>query len=1801
MAAAGRWKDLLIAGLALAVLVLGGLLWQRGAEADRDRPPENAVSLFDLVLDREDRQFIDLVFDRPLGEGRLGEVFESPPATLNPSVGGSWRWRDRGILRFEASGRLPAATEIVLSLIPDRFLEEGQVFAGDRERRVVTDQFLVETVEVFEEPDPEGGEAKVIFRGELRFNYSVDPEDLAPLVTLQDGGQPVAVELETLWPSQVVGFRTAAVAKTKAERELELTVAAGLTPADGNVPLQEPFRQTVALGSRDRLAVRGLQAVPAESGSSLRVKLSSPVAASLAESFVGLEPKTEFRVSAVRNELILSGDLSPGQTYKVRLGAGLSASDGASLAEPWEQEVLLPNLDPLIDIRGAGMFLPRGGFRTLAVETVNVDRFRLALDRVYRNNLFGLLQSGSFSTTGGSGYASPVRHSLGDRLSNVEVRVRGGRNQRIETPVTLDRYIDADRPGVYRAVVTRRGDWRSTERWLLLTDLGVVAKNAGDEFLVLVTSLESLAPVAGARVRLISSQNQLLAEGRSDAQGLWRTRGLVAKLAEQNARPYLVTVERGDDLSFLLLDQARIDSTGLDVGGASLGARGYSAFLYGERDLYRPGETVEGLAILRDAALTAPTPLPVVLRHRDPQGRERDLLRATSDERGLVPFELELPAYALTGRHSLDLEVADQSVGRYLFQVEEFVPDRIKAAIEPAGQPGPGEELSFEVEGRYLFGPPGAGLPVEARVRLVDATFAPDGFGQFTFRNGDRRFEDRPLLSSEGTLDDEGRQRFAVAVPFGLTAPSSLEAVITARVSERGGRGVTARQRMTVHPVPRYPGLRKVESGYADPGEQTAFELVMVAPDGELAAAGSLRAELFRDRWNTVLRRAPEGTFRYESSRESSLVDSRALATQGGRETFSFVPPETGSYRVVVTDLESSASSEIGFYASGWGYAPWAIDNPARVELDLDRDEYRPGSTATVQVRAPFPGRLLLTVERDQIFHTQVHTLDGNTATLEVPIGEALRPNAYVTAVLVRNASDLGDGEVTRAFGAVPISVDRSSNRLPLTVEAPAQIRSGTTLAVAVEAAPGAAVTVAAVDEGILQLAGQSTPDPFAFFYRKLGLAVQSFDGFSLLLPEVPVAGEQAVGGGDAAAAMAQYVQSEGLRRVRPVAFWSGPLVADGSGRVEAEFEVPDFQGALRIMTLGVDGRRFESRQQTVVVRDPLIVTPTFPRFLAWGDEAEIPLAVRNDTGREGDFRIVLAAGGETLGETSLVVADGAEAVTHLALAGERGSRVRELTVVVTGNDEKASARVSLPQRSHLPYRTLETAGPVGEAAMELPAPGDWAEDGTLERELRLGPLPLVQFAGKLSGLLRYPYGCLEQTVSAAFPLVYLEDLARQLEPGLFDIEGRPSPAAAVEEGIRRVGALQSYTGGFTLWPGADESHPWGSVWAAHFLVEARRAGFGVEGFLYDGALRYTSGLARAKSQYGSDELERAAYALFVLARAGRADLGTMDFLRQQKQGDLSPASQALLAAAYAARGDADAADELVRQIGEVEEVARASGGNFSSPLRDRALLLLALLEARANDPRISELADRLARDLSRRHGWTTQESAFALLALGELYRRQSEGPDYRGTVEVGGRSLGDFERAIEAFPSIAGRQPIAVKITEGFAPGAAFFSLRTRGLPKDSAFRPESSGLEIEREFFDRERRSVDPRRIQQGDLVVIKTRVRSIAGPVENVVLQSLLPAGLEVENPRLESTETLPWISDANASPDYVDLRDDRLLVFLDLPANQWQTLYSLARAIVPGQFRLPPPEAEAMYNPALRAVGEAGSLEVSKRIP
>ena len=1778
----------------------------------------DSIGVFDVQTDRHGRAFVDVVFDHPIAVATTGEIVSPAPATIQPNIAGIWRWHTQNVLRFEPAGGFAIGTDYTITLNTKRFTGPDERFRGDGVLTFRVDKLMVEKIVTTEEPVAD--KRSVILKGEITFNYAVDGPMVITHTTLIDGDRREPIEvLESDGNGLIVPFRTQPIAKSEKERTVKLVIAKGLAERSHGALLDADYTHEIKIGSSDHLTVRAIDATSGEKESTLRIELSSGVDSDVAMKFITIKPQTKLRLTAQGNELFLAGAFTPGSDYSLTIATGLPAVDNATLDHEYSTSVTFPDLEKSLDFQSEGMFLSASGYKTLAIESVNVPDALIAVDRVYRNNIFhqvvndygngyynyynGDDEDGDYDTDTEI-QVGEISHTLGDPLARKKVKLRNVHNKKTITTVSLEPYIKEHEPGLYRVVLAGHAPLQQRTRWILITDIGVVAKRGGDDLLVWTSSFKDLSAVADANVTLVSDQNQVLATGHTDGRGIWQYHDL----AKTRKKPFMLTVQKGNDFSFLVFGRTDVDLSPFDIAGDRGGKNGYSAFVYGERDIYRPGETVEGIAVVRTKSLELPPQLPLVVKHWDADS-ERESIRVTTGDGGIASFKIDLPPYARTGRHRLDVIAGKDVIGGYNFQVEEFVPDRIKVEVKPKKPyAAPGEDLTYDVRGAYLFGPPAANLAVDTRARLVSSTFDPKGFEAFTFTNAERKFDAREIESESSTLDANGVKEFKVAIPPGLEPPGALEAIVASRVQENGGRGVAAVAHIPVHPWPYYLGIRRSGNtdAYVTPGSKAEFEWVAVGLDGKPVKSNTLRADLYEDEWHSVLRRTSAGGYNYETTRDTTLVKSIPIPPGNTRGTFTFIASGYRTFRAMITDSSTGASSEISFYCGGWGYSPWAMKNPGRLDLQLDKDEYAPGENATLQIKSPFSGKLLITLERDDVYYSAIETITGNSGKVTIPLTAELRPNAYVTATVVRAAKDLEPGEAGRAFGAIPINVDRAANRIEPKITAPSDMRSNHPLSIDVATEPGATVTIAAVDEGILQLIAQKTPDPHSYFYRKLALGVATSDIFAELLPEVKPHGKANAGGGENLEGLAQYVRADSIRRAKPVAFWSGALKADASGKAHVKFDVPDFQGGVRIMAVAHHGRHFGSSEAMTKVHDPIVLMPTFPRFLSVRDQVQIPVSVRNDTGRAGRFEVELNGAPASAGESAkagapsrqhIDIPNGIEKTLYFSINAPQQPGDLAIDIAAKGNGESAHASAHVGVRWDLPIESVEDTGRFNErSAIFRNDSLQQFQPASTERTLVIGPLPFVQFRGKLAYLLNYPYGCVEQTTSSVFPLIYFGDLAQELDPDAFD-HGRDA-AAIIAAGIRRLSTMQTYNGSFSMWPYGSTTADWGTVYATHFLVEAKRAGHDVPQPMLDRALAYLTTDAKAKSDYDTVELERVVYSLYVLARAGKADIGTMDYLREHQLSRLQPHSRALLAAAYAATGNPKLIDSLAANIKDADEVARQTGFNYDSQIRNRAMLLLALLDTNPGDPRIPNLVERLTREIAINPWWNTQECGFTLIALGQLAHAQHAIAPYQGTVFVDGKPIGDFTSKTIAFRHIRGRN-IEVKMRGPYNSGAAYYSMTISGVRTPQSFRPSNNGIVVTRELLTRDGVVVGTDGVKQGDLLVCKTTIESANGVMNNVVLQNLIPSGLEVENPRLKSSETFTWITGETSECTNVDIRDDQVIQFVELPANGKLTFYTLLRAVTPGVYQQPPVFAEAMYARMNHAVGERGVLTVKQR--
>ncbi|MBR5998602.1 MAG: alpha-2-macroglobulin family protein [Deltaproteobacteria bacterium] len=1777
-------KNMLIAVLCLVILGQAWYIADLKRASGGDAPEAHKVAVTSTRVDDRARTTISVEFDQPVPEAvRAAQL----PATLTPQVAGVWQWSNPCVLRFLAEQPLPLNSVYDLALDADLFPDT--LLNGERQWEVPVGDFRVVKCRLDEEASGAGPDQVEII-GRVDFNSSVDPEDLLKALKMTDAdGSEIKLGLETSWRSSSLSFRSAPVRKTPQERELTLSIASTLTPHDATLTLGKSYSKSIAVKLDPVLHIKKFTADNIREGAKVGLLFSAPVSLEKLRQALTITPAVEdLQIAVEGSQAVITGKMAPGASYLLTLRGGFAAEDGALLEKDWRGSANIPNLAPGVDFKARGMFLPKQGTGLLEVEYVNTKQIRVDISRVFPSNLMSFFEDYGYSVFNEENNTDSVPYHLGSHLRQVSYLVAAPPNQK-QTRTLDTRELIPDAPGLYKLLVSTPGG-HGASRWVLRTDIGLVAKRSGSDYWIWAYSLNTLDALSGLEVRIFSDKNQPLSVTVTDQNGLAR---LSLPELEEYGRPSIIMATgKGGDFSFLTLDHFKVDTSGLDVNGIDVNASSLRAYVYGKRDIYRPGETLEGVILLRDDRIQAPANGPLEVRQLDMNGRLVRSQRLTS-ARGMAEYHFDIPEWARTGDYSLEILSGGVQIGEYSYKVEEFVPDRI--AVEVAGTPPliqGGAQLDFRIDAHYLFGPPAAGLAATAKARLVSAGFNPKGFEKYVFGASDRSFQPVDLLEEEKHLGEDGSQTFQANIPEGLHPPLALAAELIGHVQEQGGRGVTARRSVPVHVYPCYPGLLQPQSQDIKPHVPTEFEFVTVNPSGEQMPHPELVATLYHDRWQTVMQNSGDG-FKFQSVRQSVAVATQKIPAGNGSGRFTMTSPGVGSYRVHLADPKGGAVAELVVYSGGWGYSPWALSNPARLELIPDKKGYYAGDTAEIQVRSPYSGKLLVTVEGRGVEYHSVHTLTGNTAHIEIPVQEEWRPNVHLTATLIRKGEDVLPGTPGRAFGAIPLFVDSLANKIPVKVAVPEEIRPERDLQVKVTAAPRSQVTVAIVDEGILQLIGGKNPDPFGFFYATRGLNVTSYDNFSLLYPFIKTGQPLAGGDGEEGGEAAGFVRTEGIRRIKPVTFWSGVLTTDDAGEVSHTVHLPNFYGALRVVAVANSGRMFGVGTAQVRVRSPLVLTATIPRFLGTGDEVEIPLTLRNDTGSPGEFQFEVTAEGPVTTGTlpPLALENGTERTVYLPLrSGEQEGKVT-LRCNVSGNDESSWAEEELDQRSPLPPVRIMENGVLKEASGSLggAAPNELRPD-TVRRTLRLSVSPLGRFSARLDQLLAYPYGCAEQTTSKAFPLLHFGALAQEMAPEHFSKAGA---AGLVQIALRRLQTMQTDSGGFAFWAGGTDADPWISAYIGHFLVEAQRAGFTIPSGMLESNLNWLRRHVAIQEKAPAQQVERAAYAAYVLALAGHPEMAGQNLLRSRFGDKLSGVARALLSGAYIASGQKEAGLQLLHVTPAADDQRRETGGNLGSGLRDRALIALILQDALPNDdPRLLQAIELLSRELESSQGCSTQETSLAFMALGKYMAAVPASRPFSGTL-----TAESFAKELEMVKHIAFanmRQTGMFHLEKSTPEVPVYYTLVSSGAPV--VHMPVSNGLEIRQELLNERGETVTE--AHQGDLLLLRTMVK---GKASNVVVQSLLPAGLEVENPRLDTTEDLnwEWIDKQNPLDGHQDLRDDRILVFTDLNDDKWHTSYSVLRAVSPGIFTMPPPQAEAMYNPSLRATGAIGSLQILKK--
>lgn len=1845
----------------LPLLVLLAVLCacsKSGSDAGQDPNGEEIDPYQNLVF-----QFADAVVTPEL-QDRWDTV---QVVSFEPAVRGKFKWNSDRELVFSPSTPFKPSTAFKATLRKEA-LPEGKRNAELPENR---QKFHTPYLEM-QEPQAFWGRSSraagtAEMRVELPFNYAVKPADVKPLLRVTQDGQPVAFEVSGE-PGEVV--RVSLNQQVRPGSPLTVALAQGLHAVGSDQPSTTDYETQVTVPDPQALLVSTIEGSLKNADPVILITTNQPVTATDLQSFLTVSPQVAYEVEEVENGVRLKGGFEVGRTYQIGINQGLRGGLGGILGEAMTQTVSFSDERPTISFGSAekAMYLDALGSRNLGVRINEVGQVKVTIAKVYANNIQQLLRGGSqygypeydgeeSSEEEGDGGEYVDRsfqyydvENLGNVLTERTYTVSGlpkAQGLRLLNLNLKDLEFSGGLKGLYIIKVqdTER-QWLQVSKLVAVSDIGLIVKQGkAGSTLVFANSIRNAKPLSGVELRYISTNNQVMGTGISNGDGVAR---FDSTAANGRFKLGMVMAQQGNDFTFLDLSRSRVETSRFEVGGLQTNAARYQAFLYGDRDLYRPGDTIQTNTVLRTEDWQAPPKgLPVKIRLLLPTGKEYASLQKTLNAAGSFEARFILPPAVMTGLYTLEVLTGnDVLLTSRQLSVEEFIPDRMKVTVKAdRAVVKPSQSVSALITAQNLFGPPAADRKFEVEFSLKEKAFNPKGFEQFTFaiNSGERRrgnygdLESTPISDRfektirEGTTDAAGRGTATYQVPD-YTDLGTLEGAAFTTVFDETGRPVNRLATFEVQTQPVLFGIRSADD-LVSTGQPLAVQLVALTPAGKPTQAQA-QVQIVRLLWETVIERQG-GRYVYNSQKREEVVLNRVVSVKGAGQDagLNFTPTYSGEYEIRVSGTGAVTYVARRVYAYGYGDTQsnsFEVNNEGEVTIEADKPKYQPGDVAHLLLKTPFPGRVLVTVERDRVLDHFYVTTDEKSAKVDVAIRGNHVPNIYVTATAIREIKD-NRLPLTVARGFVPLTVEKPGARLQVAIKAPAQSRSQTAQTIEVTTAPGAQVTLAMVDEGILQMKDYRTPDPYGYFYQKRALEVQAYDVYPFLLPELGTSST----GGDGYD-LSRRTTPVPNRRVRLLAKWSGVLTADASGKVRYKLQIPQFSGAIRIMAVAYKGDAFGSAEHTMKVADPVVISTALPRFLSPGDTIDVPVTLTNTT----DYSIPAATLKITVngpikaffkspqGESSdnlIGLTPKRELQVYFKVVALGGIGSAKITVSVAPHrpigEKKAAPQngevsmkitetftetIELPIRPASPLQKRTGSGVVaGGAAQQLNLRTDFLPS-SLRSQLVVSRSPMTEFAKDLRYLLQYPYGCLEQTVSAAFPQLYYGDLAATLgqKTGKTGKAGLFNPNYHVQEAIRKVEAQQMYNGSLSYWPGGDYDNWWATAYAAHFLLEAQQAGFDVNKNVLDRVLRYLQARVRKRETETYNIIQTGgviqpvtlakkeiAYSLYVLALAGRPDAVGLNYYKANRK-LLPEDSRWVLACAFALSGNQRSYRETLPTRFGVQPIAgRQLDGAFSSPIRDEALVLNALLAADPANAQVNVLARQLSRQV-KQAGWlSTQERAFALLALGKLARKNA-GSTVTASLLADGKAIGNFSGKDLTVSNVANRQ-LALR-TSG--QGSLYYFWETEGISPTGQIREEDAYLQVRRQFLDRTGQPVGSTSFRQNNLVVVKITIQSVesAGEVKNVAITDLLPAGLEIENPRIGAVRDITWATDA-AQPDYLDVRDDRINLFTTV-TPQPKSFYYLCRAVSKGTFKLGPVSADAMYNAEYHSYAGSGVVRV-----
>jgi len=1531
-----------------------------------------------------------------------------------------------------------------------------------------------------------------------------------------------------------------------------------------------------------------------------------------------------------------------GRYVYVRVEKGLKSFGGYMMEKERDGIVRVQRFPRQMRIVGQGSLLALSGEKKLAVLVRDVEGIRYEIGRLLPQQLQHL------ATMSEGGFAKPNFNNnfdddnLAERYTQIEDAPPSQPGKPNYLALDLGKYLDGDggKRGIFFVKVesydqkTKRTTGAVDKRLIVVTDLGMVVKKAIDGTQdVFVQSIATGQPVAGAAIEVMGRNGQVISTQTTDAAGRARLPDLAGYTREK--APSVYVARKAGDTSFLPYDRSDrvIDFSRFDVGGvnSSADAGKLSAFLFSDRGIYRPGEEIRVGMIVKAAdwaARIAGAPLEYELTDARGLVLRKDKIRLSQS--GFEEVRHATQDTSPTGDYTLSLYIVkdgqrDSQLGSVTVKVQEFMPDRLKMSARFTRESVEGwvspQDLKANVSLQNLFGTPAEARRVTATMTLQPALPSFPKWRDFQFHDPQYAKEGFTEPLAETKTNDKGEVELDLNLVRFARATYRLH-LITQGFEADGGRGVSAEAATLVSNMPFLVGYKADgDLNYVSRDTKRSVDLIAIDPKAARTEAKDLKLIRVERKFVSVLTKQPNNTYKYESREKRVPLEEKPFTIAAAGSKVALATDTPGSYAYIVRDAQGQDLARVSYEVAGAANLTRSLEKNAELQVKLSKKDFSAGEEIELSIQAPYVGSGLITIERERVYTHVWFTTRTTASTQKITLPRDFEGNGYVTVTFIRDAGSEEIYASPLAYGVQPFSVNLDRRKLKATVKAPDLVKPGDTIRFRHSTDRPSRIVVFAVDEGILQVARYKTADPLGFFFQKRALEVRTSQILDLILPEFKRFMAAAAPGGDGDGALGKHLNPFKRKSDKPVAYWSG-IVESGPQERELTWQVPEtFNGTIRVMAVAVNEDAIGVFEKKTLSRGDFVLSPNAPLTVTPGDEFDVSVGVANNvsgSGAEAQIAVSLATSPhlEIVGAAgnTLKVGELREGVTSFRVRVKDELGAGTLNFSASGMNRSARLNTSISVRPAQPYVTQLVVGTVRNGTVEAQVTRNlYPHYRKLETSISHVPLGLAH--GLTAYLQGFPYSCTEQLVSMGMPALIL---ASRPEFGYV----KSKDYKTLDDLINVLRGRQNGEGAFGLWAANAHVVDVVSVFAMHFLIEARERGRTVPSDIIVNGNNYLRSIAAGDGGGLAQERTRA-YAIYLLTRQGIVTTNFAAALQKRLETNFAKVYAGDMAAAYLA-----ASYQLMKQQRLADQLI--AGAAFGTPVsvtdaysdalsRDAQLLYLLAKHFPERLVNIKpEALNGMVKEIAS-GGYNTHSSGRSILAFDAFATVAEKLPP--GTLAVSEVLRNNTARPLNMPPGLMPRAGFSVDAAKLQFSNKndlpAYYVVEQTGFDRNLPDKEIRNGFEILREYVDAKGNPV--KAVKVGDEIEVRLKFRAIGrDAVDNAALVDLLPGGFDLvlnpaPAPQQEGDgdaregrgdgENRKWRAPIGTQrstwqPDYADLREDRVVLY-GMVGKDFQEFAYRIKATNTGTFVVPPAYGESMYDRSVQARSLGGKIAVEKR--